>query len=114
MRKYICLHCFHEWNSNGTHRVLRCSRCHRRQGVGYDKFREAVDVTRISLLKIADSPPPHRPPLEVIGNIPDALEPVLEVAKSEFPNPLVPISLLREIFRRAVEELKDISRQDGQ
>lgn len=109
MTRYVCLHCFHEWNSNSTGRVLRCSSCHRRQGVGYDKFRKAVDATKSAVRKVVESPPPHRPPLEVIGDIPDALGPVLDVAKNEFPNPLIPITLFKGILTYAIKELKEES-----
>jgi len=111
MTRYICLHCFHEWNSSSKDRVLRCSKCHRRQGVGYDKFRKAVDTTKSAVRKVVESPPPHRPPLEVIGDIPDALGPVLDVAKNEFPNPLIPITLFKGILTYAIKELKEESGQ---
>lgn len=104
--RYICLNCFHEWDSINPKSVLRCSNCHRNQGVSYEKFRRAVDAAKITLRKIAESPPPHRPPLEVIGYIPEAMEPVIEVAKNEFPSPLVPYNFLREILRQAIIELK--------
>jgi len=104
--KYICLHCFHEWNTNSTGRVLRCSNCHRRQGVDYEKFRKAVEAAKVAIRKVVQSPPPHRPPLDVVGDIPDALGPVLNVAKSEFPSPLVPITLLKGILAFAIKELK--------
>ena len=109
MTRYICLSCFHHWNSNSTGRVLRCSNCHRRQGVSYHKFRRAVEAAKTALRRVVESPPPHRPPLDVIGDIPDALGPVLDVAKNEFPNPLIPITLFKEILTYAIKELKDES-----
>ena len=61
--------------------------------------------------KVAESPPPHRPPLEVISHVPDALEPVLDVAKSEFPNPLIPVTLFKEILASAIRELREESKR---
>ena len=55
------------------------------------------------------SPPPHRPPLEVIGLIPEALGPVLEVAGEEFPSPNVPLNFIKEILRLAHKELEEES-----
>ena len=109
MHKYICLNCFHEWNALNNRNVLRCSNCHRNQGVDYDKFRQTVDVTKAALRKIAASPPPNPPPLEVIGLIPEALGPILEIAGKEFPNPNMPLNFFREIIRLAHEELKEES-----
>ena len=111
--RYICLHCFHEWDSNGTRGIMRCSDCHRRQGIRYEKFDQAVKAAKAAFRKVADSPPPHRPPIEVISDIPDALGPVLEVARNEFPNPLVPITLFAEIVRRAAKEIKETSARDS-
>ena len=28
MHKYICLNCFHDWNTVNDRKVLRCSVCH--------------------------------------------------------------------------------------
>ena len=109
MHKYICLNCFHEWNALNNRNVLRCSNCHRNQGVDYDKFRQTVDVTKAALRKIVASPPPNPPPLEVIGLIPEALGPILEIAGKKFPNPNVPLNFFREIIRLAHEELKEES-----
>lgn len=106
MYRYICLHCFHEWDSLNNRSVLRCSKCHRNQGVDYKKFRQAVEATKTALRKVIASPPPHRPPLEVLGLIPEALGPVLEVAGKEFPSPNVPLNFIKEILRLAHEELK--------
>jgi hypothetical protein len=89
--------------------VSRCSNCHRRQGVDYAKFRKAIETTKKAIRKVAESPPPHRPPLDVIGDIPDALGPVLDVAKKEFPSPLVPVTLFKGILTFAVKELKEES-----
>src|SRR4030042_6399333 len=114
MKRYICLHCFHEWDSNGTRRVMRCSNCHRRQGIRYEKFRQAVEAAKRAFRKVAESPPPHRPPIEVISDIPDALGPVLEFAKNEFPSPLIPVMLLKEVLRRATNELKNASAQKAE
>src|SRR3972149_7501532 len=98
MYKYICLNCFHEWDSLNERGPLRCSNCHRNQGVNYEKFRRAVKAAKAALRAVAKSPPPHRPPLEVIGLVLEALEPVLEVARKEFPNPLVPFNVFKEIL----------------
>lgn len=93
---------------------MRCSHCHRRQGVSYDKFRRAVQAAKTAFRKVAESPPPHRPPLDVIRDIPDALDLVLDVAKNEFPNPLIPITLFKEILTCAIKELKEESAQHDQ
>jgi DNA-directed RNA polymerase subunit RPC12/RpoP len=114
MTKYICINCLHEWNSNNVRKVLRCSNCHRMQGVNYEIFRKAVDSVKKGLNKISKSPPPHRPPLEVLTCIPAAIEPVLYIAKKEFPSPLVPISTLVQILKCATEELQSQSSQDEQ
>lgn len=111
MTKHICLHCFHEWNSNTTGRALRCSNCHRRQGVDHAKYRKAVEAAKGALRRVLESPPPHRPPLDVIADIPEALRPVLDVAKDELPNPLVPVTFLGGILARAIKELKEESRR---
>lgn len=107
MHKYICLNCFHQWNTVNDRGVLRCSNCHRNQGVNYEKIRKAVETAKTALRKIAASPPPNPPPLDVIGLIPEALEPVLEIARKEFPSPLVPFNCFKEILRRAHQELKE-------
>ena len=104
--KYICLNCSHEWNTLNNRGVLRCSNCHRNQGVNYEKFRKAVEAAKTALRKVAASPPPYPPPLEIIGLIPEALEPVLEVARKEFPSPLVPFNCFKEILQQAITELK--------
>jgi hypothetical protein len=51
------------------------------QGVNYEKLRKAVEAAKTALRKVAALPPPHSPPLDVIGLIPEALEPVLEIAR---------------------------------
>ena len=107
MHKYICLHCFHDWDTVNDRKVLRCSVCHRNQGINYEKFRRAVETAKTALRKVAASPPPNPPPLDVIGLIPEALEQVLEIAREEFPSPLVPFNCFKEILRRAHEELKE-------
>ena len=101
MYKYVCLNCFHEWNTLNNRGVLRCGHCHRNQGVNYEIFRKAVEAAKTALRKAAASPPPNPPPLEIIGLIPEALEPVLEIARKEFPSPLVPFNCFKEILRRA-------------
>ena len=106
MYKYVCLNCFHEWDSLNKRGVLRCSNCHRNQGIDYEKFRRAVAAAKAALRAVIASPLPHRPPLEVIGCLPEALEPVLEVARREFPSPLVPFNFFKEILRQAIMELK--------
>jgi len=45
----------------------------------------------------------------VIGLIPEALGPVLEVARKEFPTPYIPLNFIKEILRLAHEELKEES-----
>lgn len=111
MYRYVCLNCFHEWDSLNKRGVLRCSNCHRNQGIDYKKFRRAVEAAKAALRAVIESPPPHRPPLEVIGYVPEALGPVLEVARKEFPSPLVPFNFFKEILRQAIAELKKESPQ---
>jgi hypothetical protein len=93
---------------------MRCSDCHRRQGIPCEKFHQAVEAAKSAFRKVAESPPPHRPPIEIISDIPDALGPVLEVAKKEFPNPLIPVTLFREILRRAANELRSAPAQKSE
>ncbi len=57
--------------------------------------------------KMAVSLSPHPPPLDVIGLILEALGPILEIAGKKFPSPNVPLNFIREIIRRAHEELKE-------
>ena len=112
MPRYICLSCFHEWDShpyNSNMVVLRCSECHRRQGVSYEKYRKAVEAAKAALQKIKESPPPHRLPIEVKDDMPAAFDPVFEIAKKEFPSPLVTLNFLKAIMTHAVKELKDES-----
>lgn len=107
MNRYICLNCLHQWDSFNDRAVLRCSECHRNQGIDYEKFRQAVDVTKDAIRKIMKSPPPHHPPLEVFGLIPEVLEPVIEIAREKFPNPNVPLHFVRELLRLAYQEIKE-------
>jgi hypothetical protein len=107
---YFCLNCSHEWCSPLVRDLLRCPCCHRRQGVSYQKFRKAVVAAKIALKRISESPPPHKPPLDVIANLPDVLEPVLKVASKEFPSPVVPINFLKFILGRAIDELREESK----
>lgn len=112
MSKYICMYCFHEWDShpyNKDRAVLVCSNCHRRQGVSYDKFRQAVNATKSALQRVRESPPPHRPPFEVKDDISKALGPVLDVAGEEFPSPVLALNYLKRTLKKAFEELKEES-----
>jgi len=110
--RYICLSCSHEWDShpyNNNRVVLRCSECHRRQGVSYEKYRSAVDAVKAALRKIRESPPPNRLPTEVKDDITTAFDPVFEIAKKEFPSPLVSLNFLKAIMTHAIRELKNES-----
>ena len=110
MARYICLSCSHEWDShpyNQGREVLRCSECHKRQGISYEKYRSAVEATKSALRKIKESPPPNRLPIEVKDDIPKAFDHVFEIVKNEFPSPLVPWNFLKLIMTQSVRELKD-------
>lgn len=76
--------------------------------MNYDKYRKAVDAAKDVLRKIAKSPPPHRPPFEIISQLPDVLKPVFEVVKSEFPNPLLPVTFINGILTNAIKEIKEM------
>jgi hypothetical protein len=43
----------------------------------------------------------------VKDDIPTAFDPVFEIAKKEFPSPLVSLNFLKAIMTHAVKELKD-------
>jgi len=56
------LNCFHEWDSLNKGGVLRCSNCHRNQGIDHEKILRAVEAAKAALRAVIESPPPHRPP----------------------------------------------------
>lgn len=115
MRRYICLSCFYEWDSKHEREEMTCPQCHRRQGVDYVRFRRAIDSAKKALEDMLDSLPPSPPPSPLSGftAAAEGLGAVLDAARKEFPNPLLPLRFAREIFRRSVDELKGERRSNS-
>ena len=108
--EYICVDCLYRWESKLRRSVTQCPQCHKRQGVMFAEYSKALHACKNIRLQVKKSPPFKKlPPVKSArNNIPDIFRVICETARSTFPSPKLPISLLFRIIEQStLEQIED-------
>lgn len=101
--EYICVNCLYRWESELDRPVIQCPQCHKRQGVIFSEYSEALRAFQEIQLDVGKSPPFQKlPPVRSLGkNSSQMLKLILETAGKTFPSPRLPLSLLFRILEQS-------------
>jgi transcriptional regulator with XRE-family HTH domain len=101
--EYICINCSYHWESELNRNVIQCPVCHKRQGILYSEYLEALEALKDVRIQVKRNPPFKKaPPVKSLrNNTPKILKLMLEAAGSTFPSPRLPISLLFKIIEQS-------------
>lgn len=101
MTRYICLWCLHEWESTLERQGIRCSSCHRRQGVDSTKFLQVVDRAEEALTGF-QLPPETGTALSAFFSLVQGID---ESVIEQFPGIDPPPGVAAEVLARAAERM---------